>query len=132
MSVVVVIFFVFLIVFIIFIMLMMAFLFRLHATRPPSPPPGGTLGTEYKFPDEGFAAIDVGAAPGGWTHQLLKRAEARLVVAIDPAELSTALMDDPLASGAWSRTSIRDTSCCCHPLTGVPYLRPGPRRPATP
>ena len=32
------------------------------------------------------------------------------------------------AGGAWSETSIRDTSCCCHPLTGVPYLRPGPRR----
>ena len=30
--------------------------------------------------------------------------------------------------GAWSGTPIRDTSCCCHPLTGVPYLRPGPRR----
>ena len=23
---------------------------------------------------------------------------------------------------------IRDSSCCCHPLTGVPRLRPGPRR----
>ena len=30
--------------------------------------------------------------------------------------------------GAWSETPIRDTSCCDHPLTGVPYLRPGPRR----
>ena len=30
--------------------------------------------------------------------------------------------------GAWSRTPIRDTSCCCHPLTAAPYLRPGPRR----
>ena len=29
----------------------------------------------------------------------------------------------------WSETPIRDRSCCCHPLTGVPYLRPGPRRP---
>ena len=29
---------------------------------------------------------------------------------------------------AWSRTPIRDTSCWCHPLTGVPCLRPGPRR----
>ena len=29
--------------------------------------------------------------------------------------------------GAWSGTSIRDTSCCCHPLNGAPYLRPGPR-----
>ena len=28
----------------------------------------------------------------------------------------------------WSKPPIRDTSCCCHPLTGVPYLRPGPRR----
>ena len=28
----------------------------------------------------------------------------------------------------WSRTPIRDTSCCCHPLTDVLYLRPGPRR----
>ena len=26
------------------------------------------------------------------------------------------------------RTPIRDISCCCRPLTGVPYLRPGPRR----
>ena len=25
------------------------------------------------------------------------------------------------------RTAIRDTSCCCHPLTGIPYLRLGPR-----
>ena len=24
-------------------------------------------------------------------------------------------------------TPIRDTSCCCHPLTDVPYLLPGPR-----
>ena len=32
------------------------------------------------------------------------------------------------SSGAWSGNPIRDTSCCCHPLTGVPYLRPGPRR----
>ena len=23
----------------------------------------------------------------------------------------------------WSGTPIRDTICCCHPLTGVPYLR---------
>ena len=28
---------------------------------------------------------------------------------------------------AWYGTPIRDTSCCCHPLTGVPYLRHGPR-----
>ena len=28
----------------------------------------------------------------------------------------------------WSETPIQDTSCCCHPLTGVPYLRPGPCR----
>ena len=30
--------------------------------------------------------------------------------------------------GAWSRTPIRDTSCCCHPLIDVPCLRPGPHR----
>ena len=30
--------------------------------------------------------------------------------------------------GARSETPIRDTSCCEHPLTGAPYLRPGPRR----
>ena len=30
--------------------------------------------------------------------------------------------------GAWSGTPIRDTSCCDHQLTDVPYLRPGPRR----
>ena len=29
-------------------------------------------------------------------------------------------------SGAWFET--RDTSCCCHPLNGVPHLRFGPRR----
>ena len=29
--------------------------------------------------------------------------------------------------GARSGTPIWDTGCCCHPLTGVPYLRPGPR-----
>ena len=34
--------------------------------------------------------------------------------------------------GAWSGTPIRDTSCCCHPLIGVPYLRPGPRRDCLP
>ena len=28
----------------------------------------------------------------------------------------------------WSETPIRDTSCCDHPLTGVPCLRLGPRR----
>ena len=31
-------------------------------------------------------------------------------------------------AGAWSKPPIRDTSCGCHPLTGVPYLRFGPRR----
>ena len=30
----------------------------------------------------------------------------------------------------WSGTPIRDTSCRCQPLTGVPYLRPGPRPPS--
>ena len=30
--------------------------------------------------------------------------------------------------GARSKPPIRDTSCRCHPLTGVPHLRPGPRR----
>ena len=30
--------------------------------------------------------------------------------------------------GACFGTPIRDTGCCCHPLTCVPYLRPGPRR----
>ena len=30
--------------------------------------------------------------------------------------------------GAWSGTPIQDTSCCHLPLTGVPYLRFGPRR----
>ena len=33
--------------------------------------------------------------------------------------------------GACSGTSTRDASCCCHPLTGIPYLRPGPRRQST-
>ena len=33
-----------------------------------------------------------------------------------------------LRGGAWSGTPIRDTSCCCYPLTGAPYLRIGPRR----
>ena len=28
---------------------------------------------------------------------------------------------------AWSETPNRDCSCCCHPLIGVPCLRPGPR-----
>ena len=31
------------------------------------------------------------------------------------------------ASQVWSGTIIRDISCCYHPLTGVPHLRPGPR-----
>ena len=26
----------------------------------------------------------------------------------------------------WSKPPIGDTSCCCRPLTGAPYLRPGP------
>ena len=30
-------------------------------------------------------------------------------------------------SHAWSGAPIQDTSCGDHPLTGVPYLRPGPR-----
>ena len=30
------------------------------------------------------------------------------------------------------RPPIRDSGCCCHPLTGVPCLRPGPRRAQTP
>ena len=53
------------------------------------------LGPKYKFPTEGCAAIDVGAAPGGWSHQLLKRAEADLVLAIDPADLDPALLAHP-------------------------------------
>ena len=35
---------------------------------------------------------------------------------------------DASGDGAWSGNPIRDTSCCYHPLTDVPYLRPGPRR----
>ena len=31
-------------------------------------------------------------------------------------------------AGAWPGTPIRDTSCCDHLPTGVPNLRPGPRR----
>ena len=31
-------------------------------------------------------------------------------------------------AGAWSKPPLRDKTCCFHPLTGVPYLRPGPRR----
>ena len=30
--------------------------------------------------------------------------------------------------GAWSKLTIRDTSCCCRPLTDVLCLRSGPRR----
>ena len=37
-------------------------------------------------------------------------------------------LDRQLQRGAWPGTPIQDTSCCYHPLTGVPYLRPGPRR----
>ena len=33
-----------------------------------------------------------------------------------------------MSIGAWSGAPIRDTSCCCHPLIGVPCLRFGPRR----
>ena len=32
------------------------------------------------------------------------------------------------AAVRWSKPPIRDTSCCYHTLTGVPCLRPGPRR----
>ena len=35
------------------------------------------------------------------------------------------------AAEVWSGTPIRDTGCCYHPLTGVPCLRPGPRRTTT-
>ena len=38
-----------------------------------------------------------------------------------------AATDDEFA-GAWPGTPIRDTRCRFHPLTGVPCLRPGPRR----
>ena len=38
------------------------------------------------------------------------------------------LVEDRRGGGAWSGTPIRDTSCFCHLLNGVPYLRPGPRR----
>ena len=31
-------------------------------------------------------------------------------------------------SSVWPETPIRDTSCCCHPLNGVPCLRLGPCR----
>ena len=30
--------------------------------------------------------------------------------------------------GVWSEIPIWDTSCCCHPLTGVPMFASGPRR----
>ena len=33
-----------------------------------------------------------------------------------------------LTEGVWSETPIRDTSCCGHSLTDVPYLRLGPHR----
>ena len=31
-------------------------------------------------------------------------------------------------NGAWSGTQTWDASCCCHPLTGVRHLHPGPGR----
>ena len=34
-----------------------------------------------------------------------------------------------LTIGVWSDTPIRDTSCCCRPLNGVPCLHPGPHSP---
>ena len=33
-----------------------------------------------------------------------------------------------LVDKVWSGTPIRDNGCCYHPLTGVPCLRPGPRK----
>ena len=33
-----------------------------------------------------------------------------------------------LGDPVWSKNPIRGISCCFHQLTGVPYLRPGPRR----
>ena len=32
------------------------------------------------------------------------------------------------SEGVWLKPLIRDTSCCCHRLTGAPRLRPGPGR----
>eukprot|EP00198_Chlamydomonas_reinhardtii_P007133 XP_001696469.1 predicted protein [Chlamydomonas reinhardtii] len=46
------------------------------------------LGSAHLPP--GLAAVDVGAAPGGWSQQLAA-AGARLVVSIDPAELDPAV-----------------------------------------
>ena len=56
---------------------------------------------------------------------------------IEVSSTAQARFDTDIASGdlfgtdvngmqVWSGTPIRDISCCYHPLTGVPYLRPGP------
>ena len=42
---------------------------------------------------------------------------------------AAATLQPPHMSPAWSRAPIWDTSCCYHPLTDIPYLRPGPRTP---
>ena len=39
------------------------------------------------------------------------------------AEQYQVLAAAKLRAGAWSKPHIRDTTCCCHPLTTVPYLR---------
>eukprot|EP01013_Petalomonas_cantuscygni_P022842 TRINITY_DN44163_c0_g1_i1.p1 TRINITY_DN44163_c0_g1~~TRINITY_DN44163_c0_g1_i1.p1 ORF type:complete len:1001 (+),score=27.93 TRINITY_DN44163_c0_g1_i1:128-3004(+) len=64
----------------------------------------------WRFPDwarldedvntlSGVRAIDVGAAPGGWTYHLVASSAASLVVAVDPAQLWPALVSGAAGDG---------------------------------
>ena len=82
----------------------------------PSPPPPPTLAPAIP------AQPHVHPAPRG-----CRAAATMLPIRCGclPRPSLTALWEDMCA---WSGTPIRDTSCLGHPLTAVPYLRPGPHR----
>ena len=50
------------------------------------------------------------------------------LVTLPPFEIAPGVLMPAASIGAWSGNPISDISCCCHPLTAVPSLRPGPRR----
>ena len=47
-------------------------------------------------------------------------------------DYTAALRYDPWLDAGWSETPTRNNSCCCHPLTGAPCLRLGPRTASVP
>ena len=60
--------------------------------------------------------------------QTLREVQAKALARGGPGRITEFVPLSFVAAEVWSGTPIWDTSCCSHPLSGVPCLRPGPRR----